>query len=375
MNLLSSSTLSLLFMMRLLRLTENGKFSLTKDIITDIPKYAILSHTWGDDDDEVTFRDMIEGLGQDKAGYRKILFCGQQAIRDNLEYFWADTCCIDKSNYTELSEAITSMFRWYRNASKCYVYLEDVSTNGHDQINQSFWEPAFRRCRWFTRGWALQELIAPPSVEFFSREGKFLGSKKSLEIQIHEITGIRPEALLGHDLSTFSLRERLSWAGNRETKREEDKAYSLLGIFDVSMPPLYGEGIQNAFRRLKDEIHKRARNSHLDELPDGSHTTFTSTERDGTNNQWVTVPSHHDADFIDGGRLGSEIFISAVQPRTLVGSREFGAASQPYNPGETNNAEMYLIRLGTSSINPAGGMYSLRCTVSEAYTFQEINMR
>jgi hypothetical protein len=261
------------------------------------------------------------------------------------------------------------MFRWYHNAAKCYVYLEDVSTKGHDQINQSLWEPAFRRSRWFTRGWTLQELIAPVSVEFFSQEGKLLGTKKSLEIQIHEMTGIRPEALLGHGLSAFSIRERLSWAGNRETKRQEDKAYSLLGIFDISMPPLYGEGIHSAFRRLKDEIHKRTRNSQLDELPDLSRTNFTSTERDGTiNDQWVAVPSHHDAGFIDGDRPGSKIFVRAVQSSTLVGSREFGSASQFDNPARTNNAEMYLIRLGTSSINPVGGMYILRCTVSEAYT-------
>jgi hypothetical protein len=341
--------------MRLLKLTENGEFSLTKDIIDDIPEYAILSHTWGDDEEEVTFKDMVEGLGQGKAGYRKVLFCSQQATRDNLEYFWADTCCIDKSNYTELTEAITSMFRWYQNATKCYVYLEDVSLNGHDQASQSSWEPAFRGSRWFTRGWTLQELIAPPSVDFFSQEGIYLGTKKSLELQIHEMTGIGPEALLGHDLSAFSIQERLSWAKDRETKRQEDKAYSLLGIFDISMPPLYGEGIRSAFRRLKDEIDKHARGYQLDDL---SGFSYTSTESHGTNNnQGVAVSSNHNADFIDSGGLASKISVRAVPQRPMVESKKFGCDNQFHLPLGIDNAETYLIPLEGSSIDPSGGMY------------------
>src|ERR1700744_5390528 len=120
--------------MRLLALDENGHFSLTKDLINDIPPYAILSHTWGDDDEEVTFRDFERDSGKSKSGttgYRKIRFCGEQASRDRLRYFWIDTCCIDKSSSVELAEAINSMFRWYRDAAKCYVYLLDVSTSNH----------------------------------------------------------------------------------------------------------------------------------------------------------------------------------------------------------------------------------------------------
>jgi hypothetical protein len=245
--------------MRLLRL-NNGDLSLTKDLITDIPLYAILSHTWGDDEEEVTFKDLTEGSGKTKSGYRKIQFCGEQAASDSLEHFWVDTCCIDKSNNAELSEAIISMFRWYRNATKCYVYLADVSISSQDLTNQSFqsWEQAFRKSRWFTRGWTLQELIAPPLVEFFSVECKLLGDKKSLERQVHEVTGIAIQALQGSPLSRFSVTERRSWAKSRETKREEDKAYSLLGIFNVNMPPLYGEGIDSAFRRLQEEIDKHS---------------------------------------------------------------------------------------------------------------------
>ena len=242
--------------MRLLKISSHCEFSLTKDLINNIPPYAILSHTWGDDDQEVTFKDLTEGSGKTKVGYRKIQFCGEQATCDGLQHFWVDTCCIDKSNSTELSEAINSMFRWYHNAAKCYVYLADVLTNNHHQINQSFksWELAFRKSSWFTRGWTLQELLAPPSVEFFSLEGKRLGDKKLLERQIHEITGITIQALQGTALSEFSVTERLLWAENRETKREEDKAYSLLGIFEIHMPLIYGEGAKNAFGRLRKEI-------------------------------------------------------------------------------------------------------------------------
>jgi len=233
--------------MRLLERNSSGEFGLTEDLVGDIPGYAILSHTWGADTEEVTFQDLMDGTGKSKAGYNKIRFCGEQAKRDGLQYSWVDTCCINKPNHTELSEAITSMFRWYRDAAKCYVYLSDVSILE--------WESAFRKCRWFTRGWTLQELLAPASVEFFSREGECLGDKKLLEQQIHEITGIPIEALRGSPLSNFSVDERMSWAANRETKRKEDKAYSLLGIFDVFMPLIYGEA-DNAFSRLKGEIEK-----------------------------------------------------------------------------------------------------------------------
>jgi Heterokaryon incompatibility protein (HET) len=235
--------------MRLLEYNSAGELSLTKDLVGDaIPEYAILSHTWGADIEEVTFQDLKNGSGKSKAGYSKIRFCGKQARRDGLQYFWVDTCCIDKSNSTELAEAINSMFRWYRNAIKCYVYLSDVSTS---------WEPAFLASRWFKRGWTLQELLAPTSVEFFSRDDKQLGDKRTLEREIHEITGIAISALQGTPLSHFGVDERLSWAENRQTAREEDKAYSLLGIFDVYMPLIYGEGRDNALMRLRELIRHR----------------------------------------------------------------------------------------------------------------------
>ena len=241
-----------------MRLVNANTLKLEEFFGDAIPRYATLSHTWGHDAEEVTFAELVSDTGQQKKGFKKIQFTGEQAEKDSLKYFWIDTCCIDKSNSVELQEAIISMFRWYRDAIKCYVYLEDVSTAGYDNTDQSLWQPAFRGSRWFTRGWTLQELIAPSRVDFFSSEGQFLGDKKSLERQLHDITGIKIEALQGHDLSTFSIDERLSWAADRETKRAEDKAYSLLGIFDIHMSLRYGEGAERAFRRLKEKIHKRA---------------------------------------------------------------------------------------------------------------------
>lgn len=151
------------------------------------------------------------------------------------------------------------MFSWYRNAAICYVHLRDISVKQDEsggQVPLNMWESAFRSCRWFTRGWTLQELLAPPSVQFFSVQGTRLGDKKSLESIINDITGIPRSALRGADMTTFSITERLTWAENRKTKRKEDKAYSLLGIFGVFMPLMFGEG-NNAFTRLQDEIQKK----------------------------------------------------------------------------------------------------------------------
>jgi len=156
-----------------------------------------------------------------------------------------------------LSEAIISMFRWYYNAVKCYVYLADISRpalDANSESTQIFWESTFRKSKWFTRGWTLQELLAPASVDFYSKGWEHLGDKRSLERHIHEATGIPVKALQGGLLSSFSIDERLLWAKDRNTTREEDEAYSLLGIFNVQMPSLYGEGRENAFRRLWKEI-------------------------------------------------------------------------------------------------------------------------
>jgi hypothetical protein len=244
--------------MRLLEYNNDGELSLTKDFVAGkIPEYAILSHTWGADIEEVTYRDLIDGTGKNKVGYKKIQFCGEQARRDGLHKFWVDTCCIDKSNNTELAEAINSMFRWYRNAAKCYVFLSDVpraDVDTADHSQQLPWESAFQTSRWFTRGWTLQELIAPNTVEFYSRNHVLLGDKASLEQQIYEITGIAIKALQGDPLQGFSIQERFRWVEKRRTTKEEDLVYCLLGIFNVYLPLIYGEGQMHAMRKLERMI-------------------------------------------------------------------------------------------------------------------------
>ncbi len=232
--------------MRLLEYRD-GKIEPTKDLVRDIPDYAILSHTWGPDIDEVSYKDFVDGTEKGKAGYRKIKFCAEQAKRDNLEYFWVDTCCIDKTNSVELQGALNSMFQWYSKAARCYVYLTDIPDD---------WESALRvPHKWFTRGWTLQELLAPASVEFFTEDGRRLGDKRSLEPLIHTVTGIPVSVLQGTvALADVDVDERFAWAEKRQTTREEDGAYCLLGIFGIFMPIIYGEDKLSAVRRLKREI-------------------------------------------------------------------------------------------------------------------------
>ncbi|KAI9766978.1 MAG: hypothetical protein M1839_004654 [Geoglossum umbratile] len=232
----------------------------------DVPAYAILSHTWlTNNNEEVSFQDVEAGTAKSKPGWKKIEFCANKAAADDLRYFWIDTCCIDKKNAVELQEAINSMFRWYQKASKCYVYMSDISIDQDDmQYSQPRWQAAFRGSRWFTRGWTLQELIAPPSVEFFCSNGQRLGDKKELALQIHETTGIPVPVLLGAGLSEFDVHERMSWAQDRDTKCPEDMAYSLLGIFGIHMPLIYGEGMLNAFNRLQRELDRRANEQEPD---------------------------------------------------------------------------------------------------------------
>ncbi|KAH8723068.1 heterokaryon incompatibility protein-domain-containing protein [Phaeosphaeriaceae sp. PMI808] len=246
--------------MRLLRCVSTDEFCFTKDLIGDdeVPPYAILSHTW-QEGQEVTFDDLMDNTGKNKSGYEKIRFCAQQAERNGLQHFWVDTCCINKADHVELQDAINSMFRWYKNAAECYVYLADVSKakrKANSELFEFTWEPAFLESRWFTRGWTLQELLAPHIVKFYSREGKQLGDKRSLEQQIHKSTGIPILALQGTSLCDFDEKERLSWTKKRQTTRKEDKAYSLLGIFSIFMPLIYGEGEENAFKRLRRELNE-----------------------------------------------------------------------------------------------------------------------
>jgi hypothetical protein len=241
--------------MHLLKQESHGEYSLHTFFGDIVPAYAILSHTWGvGSNQEITFKDLRDRTGRHKTGFTKVEFCARQAAKDGLVYFWIDTCCINKDSDSELSEAIRSMFRWYQEASKCYVYLSDVLARSSDPS----WEYVFQKSRWFTRDWTLQELLAPRRVDFFSYDNmnERLGSKQELVQHIHQITGIPIEALLGGELSKFSVKKQLSWAENRNTTRGEDKAYCLFGLFDIQIPVLYGETKEKAWRRLINEVQK-----------------------------------------------------------------------------------------------------------------------
>lgn len=255
--------------MRLLKRLPSGAFELVSFSSDNPPPYAILSHTWTQGQ-EVTYNELVAGTGKDKTGYDKICFCVEQAAADGLEYCWVDSCCIDKSTNDELSTAINSMFRWYQRASKCYVYLSDVSLPDEITDAAAFpiaWQEAFRQSRWFTRGWTLQELLAPASVEFFCKQGKQgrrLGSRVSLEQEIHEITEIPIAALRGQSLTEFTVENRMGWAAGRTTTLNEDKVYCLLGLFGVFLSLIYGEGEAHATLRLREEIQKRQKGCAID---------------------------------------------------------------------------------------------------------------
>jgi hypothetical protein len=196
-----------------------------------IPPYAILSHTWGEE--EVSFQDLLTPKAKDMIGYKKISDCCKQAVDDGFELAWVDTCCIDKTSSAELSEAINSMYQWYQDAQVCYVYLADVPSCDALSPNSKF-----GKSRWFTRGWTLQELLAPQSVVFYSSEWIELGTKSSLQSAITAITGVSKVVLLLNHPGEISVAQRMSWAANRETTRVEDIAYCLLGLFGVNMPAI-----------------------------------------------------------------------------------------------------------------------------------------
>ncbi|KAF5368840.1 hypothetical protein D9758_002896 [Tetrapyrgos nigripes] len=244
---LSSSFLTKPIYMRLL----NTKSLKLHEFQTDIPPYAILSHTW--EREEVTFQD-IQNLqtAKRKAGYTKVKNACARAQRYSFEWIWIDSCCINKESSAELSEAINSMYQYYEDAVVCYVYLGDVSAKEHPRDPKS----TFRDSRWFKRGWTLQELLAPIHVVFLDKDWTRIGTRSSLRDVISAVTTIPVGAFEGRDVAEYSVAQRMSWAALRGTTRPEDMAYSLMGIFGVSMPPIYGEGGAKAFMRLQQEIIK-----------------------------------------------------------------------------------------------------------------------
>ncbi|KAK8093635.1 hypothetical protein PG997_000320 [Apiospora hydei] len=214
--------------------------------------YAILSHTW--EEGEVTFQEMMAINGDSKhpfaqkAGFKKIFKTCEKAKAHSIKHVWVDTCCIDKTSSAELSESINSMYRWYQTADVCFVYLSDFHGSLADDPG------TLESCRWFTRGWCLQELIAPAKVQFFDAEWKSIGDKISLATRLSNITHINQDVLVDSALvDAVPVARRMAWASERKTTREEDMAYCLLGLFGINMPMLYGEG-SNAFLRLQEQI-------------------------------------------------------------------------------------------------------------------------
>ncbi|PIL25285.1 hypothetical protein GSI_13174 [Ganoderma sinense ZZ0214-1] len=215
------------------------------------------------------------------------------ARRDGYRYIWIDSCCINKESSSELSEAINSMYNWYRAAQVCYAFLVDVPSNEDPRAKKSM----FRRSRWFTRGWTLQELIAPLVVVFLSQDWEGLGTKDALAEVVYEITSVDC-GILAHEreVSNESVADRMRWASARKTTRVEDEAYGLLGIFGITMPTLYGEG-QYAFRRLQEEILQRIPDQSLSawgyECPSSIQTLSNTDDRVGLyeTSQTLLAPS------------------------------------------------------------------------------------
>ncbi|KAI6152424.1 heterokaryon incompatibility protein-domain-containing protein, partial [Pisolithus tinctorius] len=218
-----------------------------EDSVTD---YAILSHRWVVGEVgymEIENRNEIRG----RDGYKKIMKSCQQAKIDGLDWLWVDTCCIDKRNSSELSEALNSMFRWYENSKRCYAYLHDVdvfpTAPDVERFSGSEGWP-----EWFSRGWTLQELIAPGDLHFFNKDWQPIGNKRNLASMLENITRI-PSQVLQDGLASY----RPSVAQVLSTTRVEDRAYSLMGLLDVNMPMLYGEG-KKAFLRLQQEVIRKS---------------------------------------------------------------------------------------------------------------------
>lgn len=247
-----------------MRLLETDKLEV--DVVRDdaIPPYAILSHTWFDD--EVSLQDMQSSNARHtpskRRSLKKLIDAARLAASHGYSWMWIDTCCIDKTSSAELSEAINSMYKWYENASVCYVFLEDYPA-GQQEANEPFEELpemwALHKSRWATRGWTLQELVAPKVVRFYTKDWQFMGEKRDPSVckALMRATGIETGVLSSHvRVAEISVANRMKWASKRLTTRPEDIAYCLMGLFGVNMPLLYGEGGIRAFIRLQEQILK-----------------------------------------------------------------------------------------------------------------------
>ena len=222
--------------------------------------YAILSHRWGKH--EVSYQDFINKPKEDfndrllretiekNTGASKIAHACAQARKAGLEWIWIDTCCIDRKDNRELSEAINSMFKWYEGAQICFAYLADVDADA-THMSEAEVAGAIQKGEWFQRGWTLQELLAPRSIQFFDANWELLGSRSELTPLISRATKISAEHM--RDFRRASIAQKMSWMADRATLYHEDMAYCMLGIFDLNMDLRYGEG-KKAFVRLQEMI-------------------------------------------------------------------------------------------------------------------------
>ena len=318
--------------------------------LRDAPQYAILSHTWGEE--EISFQDLTERANnRNKLGWKKILGVCEACKPLGLNWVWIDTCCIDKSSSAELSEAINSMFAYYNRSNLCIAYLGDVLPHYQNDDGGELRDKAFGRSRWFTRGWTLQELIAAKRKYFCAQDWSLIGDKDSLRDSLHSITLIDP-AVLKHPWQKriCSIAERMSWAARRETTRPEDEAYCLMGIFSVNMPLLYGEGGKKAFLRLQQEILKDSTD----------HSLFT----------WTAIPGTHfeepsDNEIFDTIGYGNEGGLLAYSPREFAdcgGIRvQFTKGLADREPYDMTNVGL-RIRLPTIELDESKHIAILDCS-------------
>lgn len=358
-----------------MRLLDASTLQLCDFPSDSIPEYAILSHRW-ESEGEVLFADIGSDRAKEKAGYEKIQQICALAMLRGLGFVWIDTCCINKESSAELSEAINSMYAWYQGASVCYAYLSDVPAMGEEDLSEQL--SSFAQSKWFQRGWTLQELIAPSDLIILSCDWESMGTKSSLRDVIARVTGINPEILTGQvDFRSCSLAKRMSWASDRVTTRVEDVAYCLMGMFDVNMPLLYGEGIK-AFRRLQEEIIKYS--------DDESLFAWTSTN--------AAVDSHHGllaqspSDFKHSGEIICYVDWEASEPYSVsnkglrmhlylnpVGNDVFTAALRCPSPDQEAYLGIYLKRLSAGLNQFSRARPSKLVRISERGSLQTVNVR
>lgn len=321
-----------------MRLINVDKLRPQEFLDDQIPAYAILSHTWGSDLEEITLRDVEQGnIDKPGAGSVKLRGCCEQARMDGFKYVWVDTCCINKTDLVELSEAINSIFRWYKKAAVCYAYLSDVPSNQNPRDDASH----FRRSKWFGRGWTLQELLAPERLVFYSSGWRPLGTKIQLSAVIESVTGIPRLFLKGiNHLRTASVAQRMSWAAQRDTKRKEDLAYCLLGIFGITMPMIYGEGGSQAFFRLQEQIMRNTRDHSILAWGLGGREPSTSGMTRSTAKGFLAAAP---SDFTN-----SRSIVPRDQPATYLDALEIsgGSLSVSLSLIETSDATIGLLNCG-----------------------------